>query len=49
MERSEQERVRIEKLKKIIELGIDPYPRKFERTHSVSEIKENFESKSRGA
>jgi len=47
MERSEQERVRIEKLKKIIELGIDPYPRKFERTHSVSEIKENFESKSR--
>jgi len=47
MERSEQERVRIEKLKKIIELGIDPYPRKFERTHSVSDIKENFESKSR--
>ncbi len=47
MERSEQEKVRIEKLKKIIELGIDPYPRKFERTHSVSEIKENFEQKRR--
>ncbi len=47
MERSEQERVRIEKLKKIIELGIDPYPRKFERTHSVCDIKGNFESKSR--
>lgn len=46
MERSEQERVRIEKLKKIVELGIDPYPRKFERTHSVSDIRENFESKS---
>ncbi len=47
MERSEQEKVRIEKLKKIVDLGIDPYPRKFERTHSVSDIKENFESKSR--
>lgn len=47
MERSEQERVRIEKLKKIVELGINPYPRKFERTHSVSDIKKNFESKSR--
>lgn len=47
MDRSEQERVRIEKLKKIVELGIDPYPRKFERTHSVTEIKENFESRGR--
>ncbi len=47
MEISEQEKVRIEKLKKIVDLGIDPYPRKFERTHSVSDIKENFESKSR--
>lgn len=47
MERSEQERIRIEKLKKLIEMGVDPYPRKFERTHSVSEIKENFESKTR--
>lgn len=47
MERSEQERIRIEKFKKIIELGIDPFPRKFERTHSVTEIKDNFESKGR--
>ncbi len=47
MERSEQEKIRIEKLKKIVDLGIDPYPRKFERTHSITQIKESFEVKNR--
>ncbi|MGQ9618144.1 MAG: lysine--tRNA ligase [Candidatus Aminicenantia bacterium] len=47
MERSEQERIRIEKLKRIFEMGIEPYPRRFDRTHSISQIKESFESKTR--
>jgi len=36
-------KIRLEKLKKIEELGIDPYPKKYERSHSIGEIVENFD------
>ena len=40
---SEQELVRREKLKKIIDLGINPYPAEtFPVSHLAVEIKENF-------
>lgn len=40
---NEQEIIRREKLEKIREMGIDPYPAPlFEITHTASEIKENF-------
>ena len=45
MSYSEQEKVRREKLKKILALGINPYPAElFRVSHLSSEIKENFES-----
>ena len=45
MELSEQERVRRESLKQIIDLGIDPYPADlFEVNVSAREIKENYEN-----
>jgi lysyl-tRNA synthetase class 2 len=45
MSYSEQEEVRREKLRKIIALGINPYPAElFKVSHSSREIKENFES-----
>ena len=45
MSYSEQEKVRREKLKKIIALGINPYPAElFPVSHLSAEIKENFES-----
>ena len=44
MSYSEQEKVRREKLKKILALGINPYPAElFRVSHLSSEIKENFE------
>ncbi|MCK4330405.1 lysine--tRNA ligase [candidate division WOR-3 bacterium] len=39
---SEQEKIRIEKLLKIKEKGINPYPKRFDRTHTVREIQEEF-------
>ena len=45
MSYSEQEKVRREKLKKIIALGINPYPPElFPVSHLSTMIKENFES-----
>ena len=35
--------IRLEKVKKLRELGIDPYPAKAYRTHMNQEIKDNFE------
>ena len=44
MSYSEQEKVRREKLKKIVALGINPYPAElFPVSHLSAEIKENFE------
>ncbi len=40
---SEQEEVRREKLRELLELGIDPYPAPlYEITHTAKEIKDNF-------
>ncbi|OYD17548.1 lysine--tRNA ligase [candidate division WOR-3 bacterium JGI_Cruoil_03_44_89] len=39
---SEQEKIRIAKLLSIIEKGINPYPKRFDRTHTVGEIKRSF-------
>ena len=45
MSYSEQEKVRREKLKKIIALGINPYPPElFPVSHLSTVIKENFKS-----
>ena len=45
MSYSEQEEVRREKLRKIVALGINPYPAElFQVSHSSNEIKKNFES-----
>ena len=35
---------RIEKLSKLKELGFEPYPHKYDRTHSSKEILNNFEN-----
>ncbi len=43
-QKTDQELAREEKLKKLIEQGIDPYPKKFDKTHSVSEVVEEFSS-----
>ncbi len=37
-------KLRLEKVKKLRELGIDPYPAKADRTHMAKEIKENFDT-----
>ena len=34
---------RQQKLQKLIELGVNPYPYKFDRTHTTRQIKENYE------
>jgi len=34
---------RREKLKKLIDMGVNPYPYSFDRTHTSAEVKENFE------
>jgi lysyl-tRNA synthetase class 2 len=39
---SEQEKIRISKLLSLIEKGIDPYPKRFDRTHTVREIRQSF-------
>ena len=35
---------RIEKLSKLKEMGFEPYPHKYDRTHSSTEILNNFEN-----
>ncbi|RLC43110.1 MAG: lysine--tRNA ligase, partial [Candidatus Coatesbacteria bacterium] len=35
--------IRLEKLRKIEEMGIDPYPHRYERTHRISEIIDEFD------
>jgi lysyl-tRNA synthetase class 2 len=45
-EMNDQMRERRRSLEQIIELGFDPYPHRFGRTHSVSEIVELFDSNS---
>ncbi|MCP4725528.1 MAG: lysine--tRNA ligase [bacterium] len=40
---SDLREVKLEKLEKLRELGVDPYPTKFDRTHYSSEIIEDFE------
>jgi lysyl-tRNA synthetase class 2 len=42
VEYSNLEKIRLEKLKQIKDLGIDPYPRRTERTHTVQEATEEF-------
>src|SRR3989338_453191 len=39
---------RLEKLEKIKNIGINPYPYKFNRTHRAQELHENFKSLSNG-
>ncbi|MGQ9706513.1 MAG: lysine--tRNA ligase [bacterium] len=36
-------KVRLEKLKRIEEMGIDPYPKRYERSHNIRKIVENFD------
>jgi lysyl-tRNA synthetase class 2 len=43
-ELNDQMRERRRSLEQIIELGFDPYPHRFERTHSISQIVERFGS-----
>ncbi|MFN3301607.1 MAG: lysine--tRNA ligase [Patescibacteria group bacterium] len=38
------EKIRREKLKKLIEIGKDPYPAKVWRTHTCQEVKDNFDN-----
>lgn len=42
-ELNEQKQIRLEKLQKIRDMGIEPYPYSFEFTHSVAELKEQGE------
>jgi lysyl-tRNA synthetase, class II len=42
---NDQMRERRRALDQIIELGVDPYPHKFDRTHTTSEIVEKYEPK----
>ena len=42
MEVNEIKKVRLDKLKSLEEHGIAPYGLRFERTHSISEVLENF-------
>jgi len=39
---SNLEKVRLEKLRKLQELGVDPYPRRVDRSHSIQEASEAF-------
>ncbi len=39
----DQKKIRIEKLKELKKLGINPYPYRFVRTHTISEIREKEE------
>jgi len=40
--RSEEYHVRLEKLAKLRELGVNPFPYRYERTHTIEELKGNF-------
>ena len=40
----DQVRIRKEKVQKLREMGIDPFPYIFIRTHFSEEVKENFDS-----
>ena len=42
MERTDQELVRIEKAKRIREMGMDPFGHRFDRTHSSEDIREQY-------
>ncbi|WP_342396330.1 lysine--tRNA ligase [Candidatus Chlorohelix sp.] len=45
MQLNEYQRLRLDKVKKFRDLGIDPYPPRFlQRTHSVAEVLQNFEA-----
>jgi lysyl-tRNA synthetase class 2 len=39
---SNLEKVRLEKLRKLQEMGVDPYPRRVDRTHSIQEAADAF-------
>src|SRR4030095_637900 len=43
---NDQMRERARSLEQIVQLGFDPYPHKFERTHNISQIVEQFSQKS---
>ena len=43
---NDQMRERTRSLEQIVQLGFDPYPHKFERTHSVTQLVEQFSPKS---
>jgi lysyl-tRNA synthetase class 2 len=47
-ERSELEQVRLEKLRRLQAAGMEPYPRRVERTHTTKEAIQAFESASEG-
>ena len=36
------EKVRLEKLSRLKEMGVDPYPRRVERTHSIADAIQLF-------
>ncbi|MGI6361340.1 MAG: lysine--tRNA ligase [Bacillota bacterium] len=42
MDINEQTKIRRDKLKELVELGVDPFGTSFERTHSAREIVDNF-------
>ena len=41
--KADQKQIRLEKLKRIKELGIEPYPYSYERSHTIPEVYENAE------
>ena len=43
-----EEQIRQEKVKKLRELGIEPYPHKFEVTHWIHEIRKKYERDPQG-
>ena len=43
---NDQMRERARSLEQIVQLGFDPYPHKFERTHNITQIVEQFSEKS---
>ncbi|MDQ0257892.1 lysyl-tRNA synthetase class 2 [Evansella vedderi] len=47
LELNDQLKVRREKLKDMLDLGIDPFGQRFERTHSADQIKQQFEGETK--